>query len=124
MGEKTFSSPEAAPSSNPTDPAHLAYLLGQINRLEFNRPRGQYPAPQVRPQRKAHAFSSEQRYSYEFLKTWAHTLSEGFTATELKKAFRQAAISLHPDQGGDAQQFVALKGHYDNLRSLCINTSR
>ncbi|WP_295904410.1 J domain-containing protein [uncultured Bdellovibrio sp.] len=118
MSETSSSSQGNSSANLHADPLHLAYLLGQINRLEFQTPRGQYPAPKVRPQRKPHALSASQRLSYEFLKTWIHDLSEGFTASELKKAFRQTAMILHPDQGGNVQQFLELKDHYENLRSL------
>jgi len=118
MAENAAFSPEKETSSVQSEPAHLAYLLGKINRLEFSSARGQYPTPKVRPQRKPHTFSSEQRQSYEFFKTWITSLPEGFTGTELKKAFRQAAMVLHPDHGGSAQQFLALKNHYEVLRSL------
>lgn len=120
MGEKASSSPGMNTSNVHADPAHMAYLLGQISRLEFQTPRGQYPAPKVRPQRKPHNFSATQKLSYEFLKTWIHDFSEGFTANELKKAFRQVAMVLHPDQGGSTQQFVELKDHYENLRTLVL----
>lgn len=117
MGSETFinASEESLLSADPT---HLAYLLGQVGRREFTSKRGHYPRPTIRPQRKAHAFSPSQQQAFEFLKTWIHDLSEGFTASELKKAFRQAAIILHPDHGGDTQQFMELKSHYENLRPL------
>ncbi|KHD87660.1 MAG: hypothetical protein OM95_13230 [Bdellovibrio sp. ArHS] len=118
MGENSNFSPENQVSSLNSDPAHLAFLLGQINRLEFQTRRGHYPQQKVRPQRKAHSFTPTQKLAYEFLKTWAHDLHEGFTATELKKAFRQAALALHPDHGGNTQQFLELKAHFQTLRAL------
>lgn len=101
-----------------SDPANLAYLMGQVGRFEFQKPRGQYAAPKVRPQRKPHNFSTHERLSFEFLKTWIHDLSEGYTDSELKKAFRQAAMILHPDQGGNTTQFMELKEHYATLKAL------
>ncbi|QDK37182.1 DnaJ domain-containing protein [Bdellovibrio sp. NC01] len=100
------------------DPANLAYLMGHIGRFEFQKPRGQYAAPKVRPQRKPHSFSTAQRQSFEFLKTWIHDLSEGYSESELKKAFRQAALILHPDRGGNTQQFIELKAHYESLKAI------
>ncbi|MEK2687733.1 DnaJ domain-containing protein [Bdellovibrio sp. GT3] len=117
MGQETASQGNYS-SVMDSDPLHLAYLLGQINKVESQAPRGQYPRPAVRPQRKPHAFSPVQRQSYEFLKCWVHGLSEGFTETELRKAYRQAALILHPDQGGNTEQFLNLKEHYEILRSL------
>ncbi|MDG0817732.1 J domain-containing protein [Bdellovibrio svalbardensis] len=111
------SSSEKAADLN-SDPANLAYLMGHIGRFEFQMKRGQYAAPKVRPQRKPHNFSTHERLSYEFLKTWVHDLPEGFTDSELKKAFRQAAMILHPDQGGNTTQFMELKEHYTTLKAL------
>lgn len=107
-------------SENHSEPANLAYLMGQMGRFEFQKPRGQYAAPKVRPQRKPHSFSSSQRQSFEFLKTWIHDLSEGYNESELKKAFRQAAMILHPDQGGNTQQFMELKGHFEVLKTVLV----
>ncbi|MBV2169605.1 MAG: J domain-containing protein [Bdellovibrio sp.] len=121
MGSQTSSSEGKSAFTVNEDPAHLAYLLGQISRLEVHSPRGHYPPPKVRPQRKAHNFTSAQRLSYEFLKSWIHDLSEGYTGSELKKAFRQAAMILHPDHGGSAQQFLELKEHYETLQGIFSN---
>lgn len=117
MGSETFVNASEESLLN-ADPSHLAYLIGQISRHEFNSPRGHYPRPAVRPQRKAHSFSPSQKEAFDFLKNWIMDLSEGFTASELKKAFRQAAMILHPDHGGDSQQFMTLKEHYNCLRPL------
>ncbi|UOF02578.1 J domain-containing protein [Bdellovibrio reynosensis] len=118
MGENTSSSSAKMTDPSLNDPAHMAYLLGKIGRLELQTPRGQYPAPKVRPQRKPHSFNHSQRQAYEFMKSWIHDLNEGFTANELKKAFRQAAIILHPDHGGNTEQFIDLKAHYETLKGL------
>lgn len=101
-----------------SDPSHLAYLMGHIGRFEFQSPRGQYSPPKVRPQRKPHTFMPHQRQSFEFLKTWIHDFSEAYTEAELKKAFRQAALILHPDQGGNPQQFMELKTHIEILKEV------
>lgn len=118
MGEKPSSSTRTQSSPFNADTSNIAYLLGQIRRFETQTPRRGYPPPKVRPQRKLHSFSDCQRLSYEFLRSYIHDLSEGFSSAELKKAFRQAALVLHPDRGGDAHQFMELKEHYENLRSL------
>ncbi len=117
--QATFSSEASTHLSS--DPANLAYLMGQVGRFEFQKPhvqRGQYAAPKVRPQRKPHNLSASQHLSFEFLKTWIHDLSEGYTESELKKAFRQAAMILHPDQGGNTTQFMELKEHYTTLKEV------
>ena len=99
-------------------PSHLAYLMGQIDRKEFQTNRGQYPRSQVRPQRKAHNFTAAQKQAFEYLKCWVHGLCDGFTESELRKAFRQTALRLHPDHGGTAQQFIELKESYEILQNV------
>jgi hypothetical protein len=39
----------------------------------------------------------------------------GASADELKAAFRRKALEHHPDHGGDAAAFIALKRAYDGL---------
>jgi hypothetical protein len=107
--------PAFAQSEKSLDPSHLAYLIGNIGRLSTLH-RGGYPPPKIRPARKPHNLSDLQRHSYEFLKKWVHDFSDAFTESELKKAFRQAAIVLHPDQGGNTVLFIELKGHLESLR--------
>lgn len=118
MGEQpNFSSVnESTLLSN--DPLHLAFLMGTIARKASPSPRGHYPAPKVRPQRRPHTFTSQQQLSFEFLKSYCFDLSEGFTKEELKKAFRQTAMSLHPDHGGSTELFIQLKVHFRNLQSV------
>lgn len=42
-------------------------------------------------------------------------LSEGFTDDDLRKAYRKAAKSAHPDLGGDAQKFMLIKEAHEFL---------
>lgn len=100
------------------DPAHLAYLMGQTERLSTVSPRGKYAPPTVKPQRKAHVLSDLQREALEFLKKFMGALDETFTSSELKKAFRKAALSLHPDQGGSSEAYSDLRRHYQVLNSI------
>lgn len=119
MSEKPYGETLNRCSELHVDSSNMAYLLGQIRRVETQTPRRQcYPPPRVRPQRKPHSFSESQRISYEFLKSCIQDLPDGFLPGELKKAFRQAAFIHHPDHGGSAQQFMELKRHYENLRTL------
>ena len=37
------------------------------------------------------------------------------TAEELKKAYYKAAAKLHPDNGGDAEQFKAMQAEYEKM---------
>lgn len=97
------------------DPAHLAYLLGRVTRPGA-LPRGKYT---VRPLPRApHTLTESQLQSYAFLRNWISDLSEAFTRTELKAAFRQAALLLHPDRGGSAERFMQLREHYRALDSI------
>jgi hypothetical protein len=42
-------------------------------------------------------------------------LSSGFSLAELKKAYRIKALQMHPDRGGDQQQFILLTQAYQQL---------
>jgi curved DNA-binding protein CbpA len=44
-------------------------------------------------------------------------LAPGASVADIKKAFRQKALQLHPDQGGDAQAFLELKAAFEALVS-------
>jgi hypothetical protein len=122
LNEKINSSethPQGIPDYSATnldlDPTHLAYLIGNIRTRCTSIPRGNYPTTKARPSNPPHNLSNLQRQSFEFVKSWIHDLSESFTERELRKAFRQAALILHPDQGGNEQSFLELKKHIDVL---------
>ena len=101
-----------------SDPAHMAFLIGQIGRFDIRATKNNYPRPMARPQRKAHVLSASEALSFEYLKVHNLDLSPAFTEAELKKAFRHSAFILHPDQGGSTEQFVELKAHYENLKPV------
>ena len=42
-------------------------------------------------------------------------LSPDFSLLQLKKAYRAKALQLHPDRGGDQQQFILLRQAYQQL---------
>lgn len=42
-------------------------------------------------------------------------LPENFTLYQLKKAYRTQALQLHPDRGGEQQQFILLRQAYQQL---------
>lgn len=105
-------------SMNQVDPAHMAYLIGQLEVFKMRGKKQHYPAPKERPQRKPHAFSPLQKQAFTFIKGWIHDLPEGFTENELKRAYRKAALVLHPDRGGSAQNFIELKAQYENLKTV------
>lgn len=101
------------------DPAHLAFLIGQIRKVENASTKGKYPAQKVlRPARKPHAFTEAQQCSYLFFRMEIADFSEGYTEAELKKAFRQLALIFHPDQGGSVQKFMQLKEHFMTLNQV------
>lgn len=118
MNETSAKSTHQQAQTPNTDPAHMAYLMGQLGRFEFRGTKANYPAPKIKPVRRAHNFSPEQKISFDFLKKIHQDLPEGFTAHELKKAFRKAALILHPDRGGTPEQFIALQTHNQTLSSL------
>lgn len=96
-----------------SEPAHLSYLIGQIERTEIQLARFKYPhTPRLRP---PHKLDAEQVLAFEFFKRIVTELSPSFTIIELRRAFRKAALRLHPDHGGNTQEFISLKMHYQVL---------
>lgn len=45
-------------------------------------------------------------------------LVEGFSADDLKAAYRRAVLRTHPDQGGTPEQFIAVQQAYDRLATV------
>jgi hypothetical protein len=111
-----------------SDPAHLAFLLGQVNVFRFERPRPQVrPAAPPPPKKQRvrgtdHELSEEQRWSFEWFVAKGERLDPDYTEGELKAAYRRLARRLHPDlNGGDGQAFLELKGQHECLRSVFPN---
>lgn len=46
-------------------------------------------------------------------------LPANFTLQQLKKAYRSKALQLHPDRGGEQQQFILLRQAYQQLLLSC-----
>jgi hypothetical protein len=104
------------------DPAHLAFLLGNLN-ATYWRPQATkaYPA-KPKPAPRPHVLNDEQQLSFQFFQSHGAILSVAFTGKELKKAFRMLALRLHPDMNKGAQgPFIDLKKNYETLRALCPN---
>ena len=105
-----------------TDPAHLAYLLGNLG-VSYWQPRAQriYPAG-PRPVPTPHTLTPDQQRAYEFFNSVAvlgATLSPAFSRRDLKKAFRQLALRLHPDMNkGAVAPFLDLKNSYELLNAV------
>lgn len=110
--------PSAQTTLNSTDPAHLAFLMGQLGRVTPSAPRKTYPRPSVRPVRKSHEFTPAQSQAFNFLKSWVDALNDNYNDIELKKAFRTAALILHPDKGGSTELFWELKTHHETLKQV------
>ncbi|MGZ3742622.1 MAG: DnaJ domain-containing protein [Pseudobdellovibrionaceae bacterium] len=115
-------------SKNPTstqnfDPAHLAYLMGQISQSFFRPPppsqiRKTYPSRPTPPP-PPHSLSEEQQVALSFFVLQGVQLSPAFPQKELKKAFRSLALKLHPDMNKGAESaFIELKSNYEKLNRL------
>ena len=46
-----------------------------------------------------------------------------FTAEDLKKSFKKAALNCHPDTGGHHESFLSLKKDYEILKQLVMTSS-
>lgn len=59
-------------------------------------------------------------------KDWYDTLgvSRAATLTEVKQAFRKKASVLHPDQGGNAKDFIELQKAYEKAISAVKNNKK
>lgn len=64
--------------------------------------------------RKPHVLNPQQAQAYATLNAW-EPLSPAFTARELKANFRRLVKRLHPDHGGNAEDFRALRSSYREL---------
>lgn len=113
-------------SLNPSfeDPAHLAYLLGNLQVSYWRPPSARiYPAG-PRPLPRPHALSPGQQSAFDFftqqlLLVEGMALSPAFSRRELKRAFRRLALRLHPDTNkGTPGPFIELKMHYESLLYL------
>ena len=105
------------------DYSYLSYLLGHTDlRRDQNSVRtfGKTPYMQYRPKpkpRQAHALNAEQTKAYEVL-TQQTSLHPAFTRQELKKAYREAAKTAHPDLGGSPALFIEVRKAYQILFEL------
>lgn len=68
-----------------------------------------------------HSFNDSQRSAYDYLKTFKKNLSESFSFSELKSAYRAAVLQTHPDRGGSSESFQQVKKSYQILSALVKN---
>ena len=50
-------------------------------------------------------------------------LPMSFTAEDLKRSFKKAALNCHPDTGGHHESFLSLKKDYEILKQLVMTSS-
>ncbi len=99
------------------DPAYMAFLIGQVRKHE-GTPTGKYPHKKFVRVRTPHTMSESQKVAFEFFQRHLPEFLDGFTSSELKAAFRSAALKLHPDTGGSAYEFIQLRQHHQELNKL------
>lgn len=116
-----------------TDPIHLAYLLGTIEKMSIKRTQNSSyfistekkkgvidSPPQALPQLPeppAH-LSGRQKEGWLWFWKKGAALSENFSKAELQKQFRYLARALHPDQNPHPRAteiFIQLREHYESL---------
>ena len=114
--------PRETPVAQGLDPAHLAYLMGQLGRQNPVSPRGKYPHKPSVVVRKAHVLSDLQREALQFMKSFMPSLDETMTSHELKKAFRLGALKVHPDRGGTTALYAELRAQHSILSTLFPKT--
>lgn len=97
------------------------HLVGQMDPYRFgNNPRSAVyhrnrPAPRPRPD---HKMNAEQEVAFQFFLNNKAGLAANFSRTDLRKAFRNLALKLHPDQGGTSSEFQGLLAARSSLESL------
>jgi hypothetical protein len=103
-----------------TDPAHLAYLMSQVQRLKTplkaaNKAYPHFPSRPITP----YNLTELEAKAQAFFQNWSETLSPRFSRAELRSAFRRLAKKLHPDLSpSSAQEFMELKKSYEILKLI------
>lgn len=100
------------------DPAHLAFLLGQMHKTSVRPSTAKIYPQKPKPPPPPHVLTETQKQAYEFFQFQGAALAPHFSAQDLKKAFRTLALKLHPDMKGEAGAFIALKIHTEALNGL------
>ncbi len=104
---------------------HLGWLMGQNSNLKTSlkspcnyerSPYSRYRKP-PRP-RPSHQFNEAQTQAFLLLKCYASNFAENFNMIELKRSYRQALLKVHPDKGGQAEDFWQVRNAFTLLKSL------
>ena len=95
------------------EPSHLAFLMGRISKTT-TVPKSSKAAYPIRP-RPDHLLTIEEISALETLRAQAPMLSNNFNLRELRTAYRTSVLKTHPDQGGTAESFQAVKKSYQIL---------
>ena len=100
---------------------HLGWLMGQTEKTAttisyMNSPYTKFKKP-PKPRPK-HVMSPSQQQAFLFLSKYSNSLAENFSVSELKKAYRQALLLVHPDKGGQAQTFWQVREAFATLKNL------
>ena len=69
------------------------------------------------PARPAHLLNPAQKAAYDRLAGLTE-LPENFSMTELKKAWRAAALRTHPDRGGTSERFRDVQASFETLSKM------
>ncbi len=96
------------------DPWGLSQIIGTIPVYKT----GYKKYKSVPLPRKPHLMTPEQQLAFENLSLWAPVLTNDFNRIELKSCYRAALLKTHPDQGGNAESFLAVKKSYEILKSF------
>lgn len=135
-------------TSESTDPLHLAFLIGQIEKTHVSTPnqcqyylsstpntltgtRSEKTLKQITkpndscelltPPTPPIHFSLQQKNAWLWFWKRGAPLNEKFTHHELQKQFRKLAQALHPDKNSHpkaCETFIQLREHYQHLEAL------
>ena len=95
--------------------------------LRKNASINSFTTPMTKP---AHTMNEIQKTAYESLLyamnlpilIASRLLPLSFTAEDLKKSFKKAALNCHPDTGGHHESFLSLKKDYEILKQLVMTS--
>jgi hypothetical protein len=107
-------------SSN-IDPMHLSYLLGNLEidsispAIGLKNPYLKYKKTIVSPD---HVLAQPEQSAFELINLYLpmpSQLTKNFNMTQLKRAYKKAALRAHPDCGGTHERFLQLKSDCELL---------